>query len=39
MKQEYSVPELEIILMDKVNIITESNTDDDVVDPNPDWWT
>lgn len=38
MKQEYSVPELEVILLQLGNVVTESNSEGDLVEPKPGWW-
>ena len=36
MKQEYNVPEILILTFLAEDIVCASN--DDVVEPNPDWW-
>lgn len=38
MKQEYSVPELEIVPLQQRDIVRTSDTGGNVVDPNPGWW-
>lgn len=38
MKQEYSVPELEIVILRRDDVITDSVNGGDTVTPNDNWW-
>ena len=38
MKQEYSVPELEIVILGTYDVITASGDGGDVVNPDEGWW-
>ena len=38
MKQEYSAPELEVVIFNRNDVITQSPNNGDTVTPEDDWW-